>query len=234
MPAFSTPYARAAVLSGSARIGKSASCSAAKRVFVSRSSVLAMNQATSNCRTASPLARSHLHSAVHPPVNAFGNHASTTVRPRRSLSRHVRPSEPCSANSGAMSPAFKPPPKRFIMKLDDTLGSMSLAARFGLVMVLTCALGCNSGSPTSPDDDDDPPATNPPVTGQIVSGTAVDALTDSGAPSISLAATNGAALGTTAADGAFQVGFSTAGVNRITMSGPGFVERQTGVQAPGA
>jgi len=35
--------------------------------------------ATSNCRIWLPLSRSDLHSAVQPPVNAFGNHASTTA-----------------------------------------------------------------------------------------------------------------------------------------------------------
>lgn len=109
---------------------------------------------------------------------------------------------------------------------------MLLVARFGLVIVLACALGCGSSSPTQPDDDDEnPPVTNPPVTGQIVTGTAVSALTDAAAASLSIA-TNGVALGSTAADGTFQIGFSAAGVNRITMSGPGFVERQTGVQTP--
>ncbi|MDQ3169327.1 MAG: hypothetical protein M3Q55_04185 [Acidobacteriota bacterium] len=110
---------------------------------------------------------------------------------------------------------------------------MSVVARFGLAILFACALGCNSSSPTRPDDDDDPAVTNPPVTGQIVTGTAVNALTDAAAASISIA-TNGFALGSTAADGTFQVGFSVAAVNRITMSGPGFVERQTGVQAPAA
>src|SRR2546427_230091 len=55
---------------------------------------------------ASPLVPSDLHSAVHPPVNAFGNHAITTARPSSSLSRYVRPSEPGSVKSGARSPGF--------------------------------------------------------------------------------------------------------------------------------
>src|SRR5262245_51189799 len=53
-----------------------------------------------------PLVPSDLHSAVHPPVNAFGNHAMTTTRPAKSLSRYVRPSEPRSVKSGATSPGF--------------------------------------------------------------------------------------------------------------------------------
>ena len=109
---------------------------------------------------------------------------------------------------------------------------MIVVARFGLALLLVCALGCNSSSPTRPDDDDDaPPATNPPVTGEIVTGTAVSAFTDGGAPSIAIA-TNGTTLGSSAADGTFRVGFTASGNNRITMSGGGFVERQTGIQAP--
>ena len=111
---------------------------------------------------------------------------------------------------------------------------MIVAARFGLALVLACALGCSYGNPTGPDDDDDDlPATNPPVTGHIVTGTAVNAFTDGAAPSIAIA-TNGTALGSSAANGTFTIGFSATGVNRITMSGAGFVARQTGVQAPSA
>src|SRR5688500_7493989 len=74
--------------------------------------------------------------------------------------------------------------------LDDTLGSM-FVARFGLALLLACALGCGSSSPTGPDPD--PPVTNPPVTGQIVTGTPINALTDAAAPSIAIV-TNGSAL----------------------------------------
>jgi hypothetical protein len=42
-------------------------------------SVLAAKYATSYCRIWSPLSRSDLHSFVQPPVNAFGNQASTTA-----------------------------------------------------------------------------------------------------------------------------------------------------------
>ena len=111
---------------------------------------------------------------------------------------------------------------------------MSDITRFGLAILLVGALACSS-SPTGPDDDDDDvPVTNPPVTGQIVTGTAVNVLTDTPAPSIAIAASNGLALGSATADGTFTIGFSATGVNRLTMSGGGFVERQTGVQAPGA
>src|SRR5262245_33778816 len=52
-----------------------------------------------------PLAPSDLHSAVQPPVNAFGNHAIATARrPLKSLSRYERPSDPGSVKSGAISP----------------------------------------------------------------------------------------------------------------------------------
>jgi len=44
--------------------------------------------ATSKVRIASPLSRSDLHSAVHPPVKALGNQATTTARlPLKSASR---------------------------------------------------------------------------------------------------------------------------------------------------
>src|SRR5690349_6187525 len=73
--------------------------------FVSGASTLAAKYATSYRRSAPPLDPSDLHSAVHPPVNAFGNHATTTAdRPVKSDSRYVRPSDPTSAKSGAGSP----------------------------------------------------------------------------------------------------------------------------------
>jgi hypothetical protein len=50
-------------------------------VLSSRVSTLAMNQAMSYVFRIWPLSRSDLHSAVQPPVNAFGNHANTTVFP---------------------------------------------------------------------------------------------------------------------------------------------------------
>ena len=45
------------------------------------------NSCTFNRRSSSPLDPSDLHSAVQPPVNAFGNHATTTGRPARSFRR---------------------------------------------------------------------------------------------------------------------------------------------------
>ena len=75
-----TPYARATSRDGSLRIGKSRSSDLANFVFVSGESALAAKYATSNRRSASPLDLSDLHSAAHPPVNAFGNHATTTAR----------------------------------------------------------------------------------------------------------------------------------------------------------
>ncbi len=108
---------------------------------------------------------------------------------------------------------------------------MIAAVRFGLALALVSVVACASGSsPTRPDDGDAPPD-NPPVTGHIVTGTAVNVLTDGAAASIGFA-TDGVALGRSAADGTFRVGFSASGVNRLTMSGTGFVERQTGVEAP--
>jgi hypothetical protein len=50
-------------------------------------STLTMKYAVSNFRMSPPLSRSELHSAVQPPVNAFGNHASTTHFPFKSLLR---------------------------------------------------------------------------------------------------------------------------------------------------
>jgi hypothetical protein len=54
---------------------------------LSAESTLAAKYSTCASRNALSLAPSDLHSAVQPPVNAFGNQAITTGRPRRSLSR---------------------------------------------------------------------------------------------------------------------------------------------------
>ena len=60
-------------------MGKSAPSDSANSLFFCGVSVLAAKYATSNSRILSPLSRSDLHSFVQPPVNAFGNHASTTA-----------------------------------------------------------------------------------------------------------------------------------------------------------
>src|SRR5438552_19070546 len=65
-----------------------------------------MKYATSNLRISSPLARSELHSAVQPPVNALGNHARTTVLPLSCESEYVLPSLPGNEKSGAGSPTL--------------------------------------------------------------------------------------------------------------------------------
>lgn len=54
-----------------------------------------------------PLSRSDLHSAVQPPVNAFGNHDNTTAcLPLYALSSYVLPSLPGNLKFGAASPGF--------------------------------------------------------------------------------------------------------------------------------
>jgi hypothetical protein len=75
-----TPYARATTFVGSLRIAKSRPCDSAKRALVAGASTLAAKYATPSRLSASPLDLSDLHSAVHPPVNALGNHAITTPR----------------------------------------------------------------------------------------------------------------------------------------------------------
>src|SRR3954451_6199149 len=66
-----------------------------------------MKYLTSNFRIFPPLSRSELHSAVQPAVNAFGNHASTTHLPLRSLLReYVLPSVAGRVKSGAGSPTL--------------------------------------------------------------------------------------------------------------------------------
>jgi len=56
-------------------------------------------------RNTSPLDPSDRHSAVHPPVNAFGNHARTTADVSDLGDRLcVRPSDPINEKSGALSP----------------------------------------------------------------------------------------------------------------------------------
>src|SRR5262245_50063247 len=77
--------------------------------MTSTGSTLAAKYATSYARMSSPLSRSDLHSIVHPPVKAFGNHArTTTFFPAYSARLCVLPSEPGSENAGAGSPAASP------------------------------------------------------------------------------------------------------------------------------
>ena len=78
----STPYARATAFVGSLKIGYGRSSDAANRRLMSAESTLAAKYATPAARSVASLAPSDRHSAVQPPVNAFGNHASTTRRPR--------------------------------------------------------------------------------------------------------------------------------------------------------
>src|SRR4051812_6030405 len=52
--------------------------------------------------------RNDLHSAVQPPVNAFGNQAMTTAcLPLNWSSEYVLPSDPGNVKAGALSPTFK-------------------------------------------------------------------------------------------------------------------------------
>ena len=102
----STPYDVAVAFVGSLSTGKSSSSDSANFLFCSASSTLAAKYDTSNARMAWPLCLSDLHSMVQPLVKAFGNHASTTVLPRRSESFQVLPSVPTRLKSGAGSPAF--------------------------------------------------------------------------------------------------------------------------------
>src|SRR6266851_712551 len=76
--------------------------------LVSGVSTLAAKYSTLKRRNWSPLVPSDRHSAVQPPVKAFGNHAITTARPRPriSLNRCTRPSDPGSSKAGARSPGF--------------------------------------------------------------------------------------------------------------------------------
>ena len=62
-------------------MGKPAPSDSANRRFVSGSSALIMKYAMSMAFNASLDSRSDLHWAVQPPVNAMGNHASTTGVP---------------------------------------------------------------------------------------------------------------------------------------------------------
>lgn len=107
---------------------------------------------------------------------------------------------------------------------------MRAGARTGVVAaVLALAGACGGGgrAPTQPDSS----GSATPVSGHIVTGTSVNALSGNAASSITIS-TGGAPLGVTGADGAFRIGFAASGNNRITLSGAGFVERQTGIQAP--
>src|SRR5262245_59986803 len=58
-----------------------------------------------------PLSRSDLHSAVQPPVNAFGNHATTTVCPLSAARSCTLPSEPWRLKGGATSPTLRSAPR---------------------------------------------------------------------------------------------------------------------------
>lgn len=97
----------------------------------------------------------------------------------------------------------------------------------GAALAVTAA--CGSSSPTAPGTT--VPPSIPPPSGHIVTGTTVNALTGGPAASISIVI-GGTSLGASAADGTFRVGFSASGNNRITLSGAGFVTRETGIQAP--
>ena len=116
-----------------------------------------------------------------------------------------------------------------ILQWDVYTGFMRTGARTAVVTaVLAMASACGGGgNPTQPDSG----GSTPPGTGHIVTGTTVNALTDGAASGVTIA-TGGAALGVTSATGTFSVSVGTSGNNRITLSNPGFVERQTGIQAP--
>jgi hypothetical protein len=78
-PGPSTPYARAVSFVGSLKIGYRTPSESANARLVSGVSTLAAKYWTSNSRSCASLAPSDRHSIVQPPVNAFGNHASTTA-----------------------------------------------------------------------------------------------------------------------------------------------------------
>ena len=118
-----------------------------------------------------------------------------------------------------------------ILQRDVYTGFMRAGLRSSVVaavLAIVAACGGGSKSPTQPDNGG---ATPPPATGHIVTGTTVDATTGAAAPGVTIS-TGGAPLGVSSATGAFSVGFSASGNNRITLTGAGFVERQTGIQAP--
>src|SRR5215471_17452858 len=100
-----TPYARAIARSGSLRIGNGNPSASANSAFNAGVSQLAPKHWTFALASAAPYVASERHSAVHPLVNAFGNHAITIgLRPRKSVRRYVAPSDACATNSGARSP----------------------------------------------------------------------------------------------------------------------------------
>lgn len=107
-------------------------------------------------------------------------------------------------------------------------GRIGAAVILALGLALTAACG-SSGSPTSPSNT--PPGSFPPPSGHIVTGTALSAVTGGPAASVTIAS-GGTPLGVTGGDGTFRVGFSAGGNNRITLSGAGFLTRETGIQAP--
>lgn len=106
---------------------------------------------------------------------------------------------------------------------------MRVGARIGIAAaVLAIAAACGGG-PTQPGPS--PPPSIPPPSGHIVTGTTVNALSGGPASGVTISS-NAGALGVSTADGTFGIGFSASGNNRITLSAAGFVERQTGIQAP--
>lgn len=114
---------------------------------------------------------------------------------------------------------------------DVYTGTMTGGARIGAaILAVALASACSSsGSPTTPGTSPSPNI--PPPSGHIVTGTAVSALTEAAAASITISA-GSTPVALTAGDGTFTAGFSTGGNNRITLSGAGFVTRETGIQAP--
>src|SRR6185369_12565481 len=90
----------------SLRIGYVSPSDSANRALAPTESTLAAKWLTFIRCNSSPNALSDLHSAVQPPVNAFGNQATTKGRPARSFRRYVLPSDPGREKSGAGSPGF--------------------------------------------------------------------------------------------------------------------------------
>lgn len=101
---------------------------------------------------------------------------------------------------------------------------------------MAAACGGN-GSPTRPGTPNPgtgtPPEPQPTPGPFAVTGFAVDATNDAAATRVSFTV-NGTLVGRSGANGTFNVGFPTSGVNRTVITASGFVSRETGITAPGA
>jgi hypothetical protein len=112
-----------------------------------------------------------------------------------------------------------------------------VTAVLAALAIASSACGSGTGSPTSPrDSTPDVPSTGPPpgpinAGPYLVTGAVTDATTGGAVPAVQIRAGD-TLVGVADGAGTFSAGFHVSGVNRTILSAPGFVTRETGLQAP--